>query len=676
MSGVTLRAAADRAALMLFGDVGYEITAGGVAAALKQAGGAPITVQIHSYGGDAAAGIAIHNMLARYPGKKKVVVEGLAASAASLIAMAGDEIVMPDNAFLMIHNAWGGVMGEADDMRSQAEVLDMITASYRDTYAARSGKSPEEVAEMMAATTWFTAEAALASGFATEVAPPTEIRADAGRLARLDKVPSALSALAALPTPTTPPAAPASTATEEVRVTDSPNTAAPQAAAPVNVAPVTGAVPNAVPTSPAVATLAELQAIAARAKLGNDFVVAQLAKLATVADATAAALDEIVAAAPAPVQAIHVTADEGDRFRARASSAIATRMTGGQPADDEREIMNMGLLGVAREILAARGERNVHRLSAEQVAERVLMNGTHTTGDFAGILTNSTNKSLRTMFGALPNTWSAWCDEFDVADFKTITAASIGQFPEPRTMEEAGQVPGGTVGEEFETYAVQERGVLVQLSYQAIVNDDLRAFQRVIQSASLGAYTALRRRVFGLLTANGNMRDGVALFATARGNLGTAGNLGATQLRELYQLLATQQTPTRAQPAATGGLSAPYLPAPTSLALLLPPTEYITALELLGNMLQPTAVGAALPAEFRNMITPVQEAFLETGNRPYYLARTEAGMRPFEIAYLQGRRAPTVTSAERIETTGITYRVKFDFEAAPVQARSIAANLG
>lgn len=661
MTGVTYRAAADRASLMLFGDVGYEITASGVAAALKQANGAPITVQIHSYGGDAAAGIAIHNMLARYPGKKKMVVEGLAASAASLIAMAGDEIIMPGNAFLMIHNAWGGVMGEASDMRSQAEVLDMISAAYRDTYAARSGMSPEDVAAMMAATTWFTAEAALASGFATEVAAPTEIRADAGRLARLDKVPPALAALAALSMPITPPAAPASTATEEVRVTDSPNTAAPQAAAP---------------STPAAASLVELQAIAARAKLSNDFVVAQLGQGATVADATAAALDAIVAAAPAAVQHVYVLADEGDRFRARAADAIATRVTGGQASDDQREMLNMGLLGICREILAARGERNVHRLSAEQVAERVLMNGTHTTGDFTGILTNSTNKSLRTMFAALPNTWSAWCDEFDVADFKTITAASIGQFPEPRTMEETGQVPGGTVGEEFETYAVQERGVLVALSYQAIVNDDLRAFQKVIQGASLGAYTALRRRVYGLLTANGNMRDGVALFHSTRGNIGTAGNLAAATMRELYTLLATQTTPVRAGAAASGGLSAPFLPAPTSLALLLPPTEYITGLELLGNMLQPTAVGAALPAEFRNMITPVQEAFLETGNRPYYLARTEAGMRSFEIAYLQGRRAPSVTSAERIETTGVTYRVKFDFEAAPVQARSIAANLG
>lgn len=666
MTGTTHRAAGGRANLQLFGDVGYEITAGGVAKALKDAGDGPITIQLNSYGGDAAAGIAIHNMLARHKGEKTVIIEGLAASAGSLIAMAGDNIVMPENAFLMIHNAWGMTMGEAEDMRSQAEVLDMISAAYRDTYAKKSGLSGDDVAALMSATTWFTAEAALASGFATEVAEPSEIRADAKRLARLDNVPDALKALAQT-APTPPPAPAPNLATEEVRVTDSPNTATPPVVASVPLAHV----------APAVATLAQIQAIAARAKLDNDFVVAQLAAGATEASASVAAIDALASGAPAATRTvIDVVTDEGDKFRARASDAITSRVTGATPTADQHEILNMGMLGVAREILASRGERNVHRLSAEMVAQRVLMNGSHTTGDFAGIMTNSTNKSLRTMFGALPNTWSQWCDEFDAPDFKTITAASVGQFPEPRTMEEAGSVPGGTIGEEYETYNIVERGVLVKLSFQAIVNDDLRAFQKVIQSASLGAYTALRRRVYGLLTANGNMRDGVALFAAGRGNLGSAANLSTTTLKELYQLLATQTTVTRAAPTASGGLSAPYLPAPTSMALLVSPSEYITTLELLGNLIAPTAVGAALPAEFRGMITPVQEAFLETGSKPYYLARTEAGMRPFEIAYLQGRRAPSVTSAETIENTGITYRVKFDFEAAPVQARSIAANLG
>jgi ATP-dependent Clp protease, protease subunit len=153
--GVQMRAAGDGAVLTLMGDVGFEITARGVADALKAAGKGPLTVSLHSYGGDALAGVAIHNMLARHPAQKTVVVEGVAASAASLIAMAGDRIVMPSNALMMIHEAWGLAMGDSDDMRKQADVLDHVSGAYRRTYAARSGRTEDEVAALMAAETWW-----------------------------------------------------------------------------------------------------------------------------------------------------------------------------------------------------------------------------------------------------------------------------------------------------------------------------------------------------------------------------------------------------------------------------------------------------------------------------------------------------------------------------------------
>lgn len=667
MAGIEMRAAAGRVTLSLMGDVGFEITASGVQRALAEAGGQPLTIQLHSYGGDAAQGIAIHNMLARHPGEKTIVIEGLAASAGSLIAMAGDRIVMPENAFLMIHNAWTMAAGDADAMRSTAEVLDMISAAYRRTYASRTGRDEEEIARLMDEETWLTADRAVELGFATEMSAPADIRADARRLERFTKVPAALLARETNPEP----AAPAHP--EEVRMDNPTTSGADHTALPAASVPPTPAAPQRV-----VATLPELRALAARSGLGAEFALAQLEAGATLAEAQSAAIDAMAAAAPAAVvrPTVQVTQDEGDTFRARVSDAIAARMCGVAPSESEREFALMGPLTLAREVLARRGVRNVHRLSSEDVTHRVLASGEHTTSDFAGILTNSTNKSLRTMFAAYPNTWSAWCDEIDVADFKQITAASIGQFPEPEQFAESATVPSRTVGEDFETYAVVERGVLISLSFPAIINDDLRAFQQVVRSAALGAYTALRRRVFGILTANGVMRDGVALFASGRNNLGTAGNLSAANLRQLYQLLAEQTTIMRAQPAATGGLSGAPLPPPVSCVLLVSPAEYITALELLTPMIVPTAVGSALPAEIRGMIQPVQEAFLNTGSQPYYLARTEAGMRPMEIAYLQGRRAPSVTSAERIEQTGITYRVLFPFNAAPVSARSIAANLG
>jgi hypothetical protein len=112
------------------------------------------------------------------------------------------------------------------------------------------------------------------------------------------------------------------------------------------------------------------------------------------------------------------------------------------------------------------------------------------------------------------------------------------------------------------------------------------------------------------------------------------------------------------------------------VALLVPPAELRTAYELVGNIIVPTAAGNALPTEYRSMITVVPEPLLNTGNQPYYMARTEPGMRALEVAYIRGQRTPVVNSAEEIGTSGVTFRVVFDFGAAAVQARTIAANLG
>jgi ATP-dependent protease ClpP protease subunit len=654
--GVQMRAAADGApTLALMGDVGWDITPAGVSAALKGAGKGPITISLHSYGGDALAGVAIHNIIARHPGAKTVVVEGVAASAASLIAMAGDRIVMPDNALMMIHEAWGGAIGDATTMREQADVLDLVSGAYRKTYAAKTGKPEEEIAALMAADTWFTAEQAVAQGFATETAPPVEVRAMALPEGRFSKVPEALAAFCTI----TPPAEPVPL--EEVRVTETVVQAAVE-----TVVPKTAVVP-------ALASLADLRQIAERGDLGAEWVLAQAEAGVTLDVARDAAIDAVAAKARvAPVRSVVVTRDEGDTFRAQAAVALSDTVVSRAPSAEAGDLRGLTLLGLGREILARAGERNVHRLTNDQVASRVLAAGSHTTSDFSGVLANSLNKTVRDLYAAMPNNWAGWCEEVEVDDFKTITASNIGQFPEPVEMVESGPVTLGTVGEESETYAVKERGRLFKVSRQAIVNDDTRALQRMAQGAALGGYTALRRAVFGVLTTNAAMADTIALFNASHSNLGTAGALDSTKFSELYQLLCEQTGPSRTGQSPT---AAP-LPPPTSVALIVAPQDYRTALELVSNIIVPTTAGSALPMEYRQMTSVIMDPFLNTGNDPYYMARTEPGMRALEIAYLRGGRTPAVTSAEVIEHTGVTYRVMFDFGVKAVTWRTIAGNLG
>lgn len=678
---IQMRAAAGDApaTLALMGDVGWEISASGVAAALKGlADDAPLTVSLNSYGGDALQGIAIHNMLARRKRKPTVIVEGIAASAASLIAMAGERIVMPSNAFLMIHEAWGAAMGDADTMRGQAELLEQISGAYRRTYAARTGLEEEEVAALMAAETWLDAETAVAKGFATEAAEPAEVRAFAAvPLDRFRAAPASLRALVA--TASTPPASPPAQQKEG-------QMANPNDTAGIPPAPQAAIVPPANPPAPQAAAFGDVLGIAERNGLGLDFVRAQHDRGATREQALEAALEAVAAAGPRPAATpgLRVVRDGFETVRARIGGAFAAGIAAaalGRAAsysDEQREFAGISMLGMARELMAQRGDRGVHRLSNADLVPLVLAYGSHTSSDFAGVLSNTLNKTVRELYGAYQDTWSSWTDQMEVDDFKTITAASIGQVSEVQPVQDGGQVVYGTIAEDpAETYAVSERGVILPVGRQALVNDDTRALTRAAQALSLGAYTGLRRTVFGVLTANANMADGVAFLVLAAGagvrgygNLMAASALDAAALRTLRATLQNMVGPARA------GRPVPSMPPVQNTVLLVPPTREITAQELTSPLIVPTTVGNALPQSFRQSIEVVTEPFLQTGNAPFYMSRTEPGMRPVEIAFLRGRRTPEITDAERIDYTGITFRCLFDFGAKSVTPRTIAGNLG
>jgi ATP-dependent Clp protease, protease subunit len=137
----------------------------------------PIDLRLNSPGGSVFDAVAIYNALKRHEGPVTVTIDGIAASAASYIAMAGDEVVMPENAFLMIHDPSGLVMGTAGEMRNMAEALDKIAGSLIRGYAAKSGKSDEEIATLIAAETWFDAAEAVEAGFADRIAEPVRIAA-------------------------------------------------------------------------------------------------------------------------------------------------------------------------------------------------------------------------------------------------------------------------------------------------------------------------------------------------------------------------------------------------------------------------------------------------------------------------------------------------------------------
>lgn len=128
-----------------------------------------LKVYINSPGGNVFAGYAIFNMLKRYPAKKTVYIDGIAASAASIIAMSGDKVVMPRNSMIMIHKPYTTVTGNTDDLIKQADVLERIEASFVQIYHDKTGLDDKTLKDMMAAEKWFSATEAVESKFADEL---------------------------------------------------------------------------------------------------------------------------------------------------------------------------------------------------------------------------------------------------------------------------------------------------------------------------------------------------------------------------------------------------------------------------------------------------------------------------------------------------------------------------
>lgn len=163
------------AEILIYEFIGYDwwtdtgVTAKQFAEDLKALGDvSKIILRINSPGGEVFDGNTIYNLLKSHKAYVETHIDGIAASIASVIALAGDKIIMPENAMMMVHNPWGVAIGEATDMRKMADALDKIRESILATYRVRTGLDDAKLIELMDAETWLTAADAVELGFADE----------------------------------------------------------------------------------------------------------------------------------------------------------------------------------------------------------------------------------------------------------------------------------------------------------------------------------------------------------------------------------------------------------------------------------------------------------------------------------------------------------------------------
>jgi ATP-dependent Clp endopeptidase proteolytic subunit ClpP len=188
-----------------------------------------INLSIHSPGGDVLDGWAIYNALKNNKAKVTARVEGLAASMASVILMAADEIEIPENAYVMIHNPWGVAIGDAEELRDTAELLDKLGNGLVNAYASRTGNDEDEIREMMSAETWMDGKEAVERGFADTLLNGVALSARAFDTRKFRMTPNAIQA----------------------------NSESPEQVAPVEVTPITAPVESPTPVEAEVETVVE-----------------------------------------------------------------------------------------------------------------------------------------------------------------------------------------------------------------------------------------------------------------------------------------------------------------------------------------------------------------------------------------------------------------------------------
>ncbi len=190
------RAQARGAEIVIYDEIGaFGIPAKSFLDELKALGPiAELTVRINSPGGSVFDGVAIYNALKRHEARVTVWIDGIAASIASMITMAGDEVVMPENAMLMLHDPSALVIGTAADMRGMAEALDKMKAGMVAAYRDKSGRDDTEIEALMTAETWLSAQEAVGLGLADRVEQPVRMAAHFD-LSRFHNTPPQLAAV-------------------------------------------------------------------------------------------------------------------------------------------------------------------------------------------------------------------------------------------------------------------------------------------------------------------------------------------------------------------------------------------------------------------------------------------------------------------------------------------------
>jgi len=644
------------AELLIYGDIGESwweesVTALDLVRELQALDVADITVRINSYGGSVTDGLAIYNALRRHPATVTVEIDGIAASIASLIAMAGDIISMAENARLMIHAPWTYAAGNSATLRDVADQLDGWAESMASSYA-RSGKDTAEIIDLLTSGEdyWYSAQEAQEQGFVDNI---TEALAVAAKYRDNRYTKPRKAAAAAQPhqeqimPEVQKPAAQDSTANIE-QIRDDATKAARAAMAARNQTLTTI---RAVSTNPKV--VACINECLADVEITLEEAQAKIREAGKTQDAEPLNVQ--------PAAQIAEGGDSMDKFRTGARAALSMRM-GAESDDRANPYRGQSLAQLAATALGMRGV-NTSGMTRAEIADKVF--AAHSTSDFPLLLADSANKVLQDAYMGFGSTWGQWCDTSEVSDFKANSRIRLGSFNNLATKLEGGEYKAGTVDEERETIQAATKGRFIQLTREMLVNDDLGGFTRMARMLGTAAARTVNADVYTTLTSNPTMSDGTVLFHADHSNL--AGSGGAISVATLGAGRAAMRKQKMGDDYL--GIRPAYVIVPVALE--------DTARQVIASESDVSKSNSRAANPIRNFAEVISDPYLDANSATaWYLAASAMEAPLIEVAFLDGQQTPYVASEEEFLSDAIRWKVRLDYGVAANDYRGGYKNAG
>lgn len=665
--------------VFLYDVIGWETTAAQFIVELNQHKDLKnINVHVNSPGGDVFDGIAIYNTLNQHKAEVTVYVEGLAASIASVIAMAGKKTIMYESSMMMLHKPWLMTIGNSDDLKKDADTLDKIQEAIVKAYLSKAKNlSEKDINELVDEETWLTADDAITYGLADEIDKDGKAATDLqGKqmLAQFKNVPLKIAALARMEVPSAVQNKETSNPKPKEQVMNEEEKKALEAK-------LAQEKKDAVEAASKAERVRILNIKASGEKLGVDVAIinAAIESGASEGDACKTFIDAMKPGQqPLPGGSIGVNKDEADKFRSISAESLLAVSNITKDHAKKVEALSSGapksLHSLMRVCLDRAGVKNTNSMEPANLVGAIL-NMDQGTGDFSSILATTVNKSFAAGQDQANSTYPIWTKDVPVKDFRQASRVKLSSFADIEDILEGEKPQSGSFSDKKETGTLKTGGRSYTISRQALINDDLGAFTDFISKMGVALENAVERQCYDMLYAGGTPGSGAVgplmtetsrrLFNATDGNFTDSGAVvSATTLDVGIQAMMTR-------PRAKG--NAKDTDMPTGLIpkyLIISPTQRATCTVLTSSMTYPVAT---YPGGMPNPYGPGGASALQLVCAPYlygkdsgypwYLAANQNEVDTLIRLTLTGSSSPTIEQEKNRagEALGITYMIYFDW---------------